>query len=406
MRRALVICLLTLGVAADDREEILRAAVDAKLQLGDLLRKQGDLGGALKAYKEAAELWERRKTSTFVEAPPGKKGPNVGDGPWIKGKDRKWPRYRDRANSHRQLPRPTLSAVELGLKWLADHQDISRDFRWLDGRWDSDDFAKHDPADDKTTGKGHPLFDVGATGLSVLAFLGAGYTDRGSVRENKYAKNVRNGLRFLMTRQDTEGCFGRRQSQHFIYNHAIATLAMCEAYWMTRNPRYKRPAMMGIQFIEASRNPGAAWRYGARPGDNDTSVTAWCVAALHAGKYGGIEVDAEAFKGALAWLDKVTDPHTGTAGYTQQGGVMSRPPAIAKAFPADKSRSMTAAAVLTRMLCGQAPARHPVIRRGARQCIERLPKWNTEDGSIDMYYWYFGSLAMRQMGDKLWRKWR
>jgi hypothetical protein len=34
----------------------------------------------------------------------------------------------------------TENAVELGLKWLADHQDVEED-----GKWDCDDFMKHDP---------------------------------------------------------------------------------------------------------------------------------------------------------------------------------------------------------------------------------------------------------------------
>ncbi|MGH7163453.1 MAG: hypothetical protein ACREID_08205, partial [Planctomycetota bacterium] len=144
----------------------------------------------------------------------------------------------------------TENAVDLGLKWLADHQDVDES-----GMWDCDDFAKHDPPDDKCDGAGKALHDPGVSGLALLAFLGAGYTDRGSEKENKYAKNVRQGLRYLMTIQDEEGCFGPRSSQHFIYGHAIATLAMSEAYWMTRNPRYKKPAQEGLNFIAMARNP-------------------------------------------------------------------------------------------------------------------------------------------------------
>lgn len=48
----------------------------------------------------------------------------------------------------------TENAVDLGLKWLADHQDVEES-----GMWDCDEFMKHDPADDKCDGPGKALFD-------------------------------------------------------------------------------------------------------------------------------------------------------------------------------------------------------------------------------------------------------
>ncbi|MHC5042557.1 MAG: hypothetical protein ACYTGI_09310 [Planctomycetota bacterium] len=89
----------------------------------------------------------------------------------------------------------TLVNVLDGLKWLADHQDV-RD----DGRWDCDDFMKHDPADDKCDGPGSALHDIGVSGLALLAFLGADYTDRGT---HPFARHVRKGLRFLTARTRT-----------------------------------------------------------------------------------------------------------------------------------------------------------------------------------------------------------
>ena len=35
-----------------------------------------------------------------------------------------------------------------------------------------------------------------------------------------------------------------------------------------------------------------------------------------------------------------------------------------------------------------------------------IPTWNPADGSIDMAYWYFGTLAAYQVGGKTWRTWR
>ena len=36
--------------------------------------------------------------------------------------------------------------------------------------------------------------------------------------------------------------------------------------------------------------------------------------------------------------------------------------------------------------------------------MKTLPKWD-ENGGCDMYYWYYGTYAMFQMGGTGWKKW-
>jgi len=290
-------------------------------------------------------------------------------------------------------------AVELGLKWLADHQDVEED-----GRWDCDNFMKHDPPGNRCTGPGAALHDVGVSGLALLAFLGAGYTDRGGPGK-RFAKTVRKGLRYLIGVQDQDGLFGSRAHHNFIYDHAIATLAMCEAYWMTGNPMYRVPAQRGLNFLVMARNPYMAWRYQPRGGDNDTSVTGWCVMALKSGKFAGLEVDPSAFEGARNWIERMTDPQFGQVGYDFPGGSPSRPEGRQDRFPPEKSQSMTAVGVLTRIFLGEDPRNSQVIKDGAGLCAETPPVWNPDDGSIDMYYWYYGTLALFQVGGAHWNSW-
>ena len=45
------------------------------------------------------------------------------------------------------------------------------------------------------------------------------------------------------------------------------------------------------------------------------------------------------------------------------------------------------------------------IRKGSDLMLKKPPRWDADDGSIDMYYWYLGSLAMFQVGGKHWRQW-
>jgi len=402
MRRALFLLLLVApGVLAGEREQrleraaIARTAFDARMRLGDLARDAGNRAEALRLYAEAvtfflAELPDLENEVVVNEVI------GIGGGAGGGFRARRGGAGGRGGGGAVRAENP----VDRGLAWLAAHQDVK-----ADGRWDADDFMKHDPADDKTDGKGAPLFDVGVTGLALLAFLGSAYTDRGDAATNPYRENVRMGLRFLLTSQDAQGCFGPRTAQQWMYNHAIATLAVCEAYALTSNPRYKKPAADGIAFLLAAQNPGGGWRYGIQPGESDTSVTAWCVAALKSGKGAGLEVPDRAFADALAWVDRMTDKDFGRGGYIRPGGAPFRPDALAKAFPEGRTEAMTAAGILTRILCGQDPRRTDAIEKGADLCVAKPPVWNPDSGTIDMYYWYFGTMALFQVGGGPWRKW-
>ncbi len=292
-------------------------------------------------------------------------------------------------------------AIAGALRWLADHQDN-------DGQWDADDFIKHDPPEDRCDGAGHPLRDVGVTALSLLAFLRAGYgTHEGATDDAAkwYAGTVRAGLRRLLAWQDAEGAYGSRHQQQWIYGHAMATLAMAEAYGMMRSPAYGKSAQRAVDLLLAARNPDRAWRYGIREGENDTSVTAWCVLALHSARLAGLRVDKRAFKGALAWVQKMTDPEWGQVGYNIPGGPSCRMEGLQERWPPGQSRALTGAGILLRTLCGEDPRTEPLIRKGADLCLGLPPSWNPDAGTIDMIYWYFGSEAMHQLGGARWRKW-
>ncbi|MHC4817351.1 MAG: hypothetical protein ACYTF8_04805, partial [Planctomycetota bacterium] len=161
----------------------------------------------------------------------------------------------------------------------------------------------------------------------------------------------------------------------------------------------------GVNFIVRARNPYMAWRYEPRGGENDTAVTTWCVLALRAGRRAGLDVDPDAFEGARQWINKMTDPEFGQVGYNMPGGLPARPEGLRDRFPPEKSHSMTAAGILSRIFLGEDPRASEIIKKGASLCVELPPVWNPDDGSIDMYYWYFATLALYQTGGAYWRKW-
>jgi hypothetical protein len=228
--------------------------------------------------------------------------------------------------------------------------------------------------------------------------------------------SLRKGLQYLKNAQDPEGCFGLRTSTHYVYNHATAALAMVEAYGLTQSPIFKHSAQKALEFTALARNPGLAWRYGVKTGDNDTSVTGWMMLALRsaqlinadavkAGRPALLRVDMESFRGLEAWVGRMTDPITGRVGYLTPGSGPSRPWPSEATFPPEKSESMTAVGLLARLFLGEDPGTSLPIQKGTALLKNTLPSWNRSDGSIDMTYWYFGTLATFELGGDAWNQW-
>jgi hypothetical protein len=291
--------------------------------------------------------------------------------------------------------RQTAEAIRLGLEWLKNHQDD-------DGKWSTSEFMKHCPGDDQCDGPGNPVNDVGITGLALLAFLGDGSTLRGG----PYKEVVKKGVLWLRKQQDDEGLIGQESGHAYMYNHAIAALAMVEAYGLSKYMILRTNAQKAINYIAKSRNPYKVWRYYPQDGQNDTSVTGWMVFALNSAKEFKLKVDQDALKFSEAWFDEVTDPSTGQAGYTKRGEPSSRKAGLEDKFPSDKTESLTAVGLLCRIFLGQTPETHPILLTAADTMLRKPPVWNPADGSIDVYYWYYGSYAMFQIGGNHWKQWK
>jgi hypothetical protein len=290
---------------------------------------------------------------------------------------------------------PRDHATARGLEWLVRHQDE-------DGRWDADQFMKHDLTGEACTGPGNSVNDVGVTALALLALLGDGNT----LKVGPYRKVLRSGVRWLVEQQDPDtGLIGVAASQSFMYSHAIAAMVLCEAYGLSEHKPLQRPAQAAIGYIAHARNPYGVWRYQPRDNDGDSSVTAWMVQALLSAKEFGLAVDDTALQTASVWFDGVTDATTGTAGYTKVGEGSSRPIGKLDKFPAAKSEALTSAVLLCRCLMHIEEKPSPVMNLAAERILAKPPVWNEADGSIDMYYWYYASYALYQIGGKPWDTW-
>ncbi len=283
----------------------------------------------------------------------------------------------------------TESAVEAALRWLARHQE--EDGRWDPGKWE-----------------GNAKYPVSMTGIALLAFLGAGYTDKSGV----FRDNVRRAQNWLVSMirggervNHGEGkafviLFGEQKKIFpcIMYEQGMAALALAEAYGMNKNTRLKGAAQDAIDYILRAQGPYEVWNYTSKynkAGRNDTSVSGWCLMALKSAKIAGLKVNGDAFQGAMSWVNAATDQKTGKCAYSGTGNAIQR---------GRGSDAMCAAGMLMKQFMG-VNRDAPILQASAEHLRTRLPVWGENGKSSNFYYWYYGTLCMFQMGGKYWKEW-
>jgi hypothetical protein len=295
------------------------------------------------------------------------------------------------------------SAVLAALKWLARHQGP-------DGGWGCASF-QNQCIGGKCGGPGESDYDAGVTGASLLAFLGAGYSQLSKDtypdpanpgRILHFGEVVKKGLQWMLAHQDPEGCVGER-GMKYMYNHAVAALCLSEAYGMTASQPLKEPAQKAIDFLVAAQNPGKGWRYSAKCGDNDTSVSGWAIMALKSAELSDLTFPKSAYEGALNWLNEATDANGyARVGYNAKGTGKVYVPGKNESFA--HHESMSAVAVMSRIFM-QKRKNEPALA-AVNLLVSDLPEWKGD--KIDFYYWYYASLALFQYDGPdggMWKKW-
>lgn len=325
----------------------------------------------------------------------------------------------------------TESAVLAALWWLQRHQDA-------DGKWSCAEFHKNcrQPAcsgpDFRTasgmgSGTGDNHFDVGVTSLALLAFLGNGHTHRFSPYP-EFKTAVKHGIAKLVKIQQADGSIGYtpgEDGEQTIYNHAIATMALCEAYLLGRKDfTLKKPAQKAVDWMIRAQNPSLGWKYEPVQGKNDTSVTGWVVLALKSAKVADLTVPQNVFDGALAWFERATSDGgpgkpPGLVGYERpgDGGSTINRKLLAKHlnhplehYPKfEGAPTMTAVAVLCRIFTGQKRTVER-IKQGVKVLMAKLPRWETKKtkNETNFYYWYYGTYGVFQstpLNSREWKRW-
>ncbi|TXT22294.1 MAG: hypothetical protein FD138_3544, partial [Planctomycetota bacterium] len=187
-------------------------------------------------------------------------------------------------------------SVGAATNWLARHQNP-------DGGWGCMEFTKQckDPscsAHAQKAGGDHPM---AATAFGLLPFFAAGQTHES---KGPYQGVIRKGLLWMATHQDQKT---GRLGGGSMYEHGLATIAICEAYGLSKDQKLRGPAQAAVAFIEDAQNDSSGgWHYTANPPTvGDTSVVGWQLMGLKSAHMAGLKTNPQTLVKAKKFLASV-----------------------------------------------------------------------------------------------------
>ena len=268
-------------------------------------------------------------------------------------------------------------AVEAALKWLAEHQRPNGSWSFNLDLDPCNGQCRHSKKESDT-----PTPTAGATGLALLAFLGAGYTHH---IDGPYQETVRRGLYYLRgVAAETQAGYDWQQGS--MYGHGIALMALAEALKMTtegdpRNNDLYDLVYRGSSFTCIAQHDSGSWGY--VPGSpGDTTVSGWQVLSLIAAKKNGIPLHTETLSDTRRFLLSACTDRDYWFGYKKPPG-----------------EPTTTAIGLTLMLyLGESPQYTPFYE-ALNKLADRGPTLN------NIYHDYYGTLALHHSRHRDWDLW-
>lgn len=340
------------------------------------------------------------------------------------------------------------AAVEQSLKWLSSMQSA-------DGHWDAETHgAGRVDVDEKGVKRNFAGrdSDTGLSALVTLSFLGAGYTHE----EGKYAIDVDRALDWILSQQDSEGSLaGNAHHYARMYCHAMATYALAEAIGMQDNMvlgpivdphdiavgsltmqtihsqlmmqqgfmpggitaaanaaitanaettgyrlrkvddiRLRSALLRAITYTISQQDPDSGgWRYKFGQ-EGDVSMFGWQMMSLKSASIAGVRIDPTVRKRMIQFLNSVRQGNEGGLfGYRRSVIVNGQ-----RTEPINPT--MTAEALFCQQMLGY-PRESAASREAVQYLLANMPRLS----KLNMYYWYYGTLAMYQFGGRPWEQW-
>jgi len=258
-------------------------------------------------------------------------------------------------------------AVKRSLRWFQANQNA-------DGSWGN-----------RATG--------GMTGLALLCYFGHCETPQ----SREFGETVSKGLTFLINLgSQKNGLLANVGGHHGVYEHGIATYALCEGLTFCKELRLDFPGLAeaaekAVNIILDGQAPNGFWAYGYSTAANahaDLSVTGWQLQALKAAEHAGFggKKLTDAVKKSLKQVVAV-QADDGTFGYQSKSAMGDR---------------LVGVGVISQQMFGEGNSKS--AREGLRWMNRNMdPVYSS--ANTNLYGWYYATLALFQRGSNYWDKW-
>jgi hypothetical protein len=205
------------------------------------------------------------------------------------------------------------------------------------------------------------------------------------------------------------------------YQRPIAIYALAEAFNITGDMRYEPYLRRGISFLVEIQNELGGWHYQVGARETDTSVMSWVLLGLGVAHKSGFNVRESVFEGCdmilTRFAERVTDqreefldldPHYSyDVGKTFRGEYQTGYQSKVSEY------ATTSFGLMSRMFMGWRRSHPFCIGSGyfvLAHNMERMPKGGNfakyvSQNRFPAYAWYYGTLAMHQMGGHFFRRW-
>ncbi|MCC7377009.1 MAG: terpene cyclase/mutase family protein [Verrucomicrobiales bacterium] len=282
-------------------------------------------------------------------------------------------------------------AVDLGLGWLAARQGGGGDFA------------------------GPRAAQPAVTALTLMAFLSRGHRPG----EGPFGEPMNRALDYILSTQADSGLFSgapvgsvhedKAPTHSAAYNHAIAGIALCEAYGSTdraRAERIKAAVVLALEFTRTLQSRSKAhavdrggWRYihlrwDRSAADSDLSVTGWQLMFLRSAQNAEFQVPVAQINEAVEYVRRCFVPERAVFNYALVGEGDIR-----------SSRGMVGAGILSLALAGQHRS-DMALQAGEWLAQRPFQGFGSTIGLRDRFFYsaYYCSQAMAQLGGRYWKE--
>ncbi len=241
---------------------------------------------------------------------------------------------------------------------------------------------------------------IGMTGLALLAYLGHCETPDSA----EFGDSCLEAILFLVEyATKNEGKLYKKGRAHEVYEHAIGTYALAEAYSITKFgkrkiPRIRQVLEMAVPIIIEGQQQNGSWDYSYASFEKsqrwDISVAGWQIQALKAAQHTKLD-----FPGINASMD-LAIKHL----KEKQTSNGSFPYANAEARKTGRP-AMTGVGALG-IIIGTGNPKDRAARKAVKQILDVTKfNWKSDSNEESIYGWYYATQACFQVGGASWRKW-